>query len=75
MAVSKSMVHTHRTQAVNLQTKKLFWEEGNKFVKIRVTTRTLKSIAKVGLGKLAKRHGVDLNKFAISSGTAPKASA
>ncbi len=65
MAVSKSNVHTHRVQHVNLQTKKFWWEEGNKFVRVRVSTRTMKTIAKKGLDKLAKEYDVDLNKFAI----------
>jgi large subunit ribosomal protein L28 len=71
MAVSKSNRHTHRVQHVNLQTRKLWWEEGNKFVRVRVATRTLKTIAKLGLHQTAKKYAVDLNKFAISSGTAP----
>lgn len=70
-SVSKSNAHTKRIQYVNLQTRKLWWEEGNKFVRVRVTTRTLKTIAKNGLHATAKKNGVDLNKFAISSGTAP----
>ena len=40
-------------------------------VKVRVSTRTLKTIKKKGLDKLAKEYNVDLNKFAISSGSAP----
>ena len=71
MRVSKSNAHTHRVQNVNLQTKKLWWEEGNKFVRIRVTARTLKTIAKLGLDKAAKKFEVDLNKFSVSYGTAP----
>ena len=65
MSVSKSNAHTHRVQHVNLQTRKFWWEEGNKFVRIRVSTRTLKTIAKKGLGKLAKEYEVDLDRFAI----------
>jgi large subunit ribosomal protein L28 len=75
MSVSKSNAHTHRVQNVNLQTKKLFWEEENKFVRIRVSTRTLKTIQKNGLGATAKKYGVDLNRFAISSGNAAAAAA
>jgi large subunit ribosomal protein L28 len=71
MSVSKSNAHTHRTQEVNLQSRKLWWEEGNKFVRIRISTRTLKTIQKNGLNATAKKFGVDLNKFAISAGTAP----
>jgi len=69
--VSKSNAHTHKVQEVNLQTKKLWWEEGNKFVKLRVTARTLKTIKKKGLNVLAKEYGINLNRFSISSGDAP----
>ncbi len=69
MSVSKSNAHTHREQGVNLQWRKLWWEEGNKFVKMRVCTRTLKTIALKGLNATAKIYGVNLNKFAISSGS------
>lgn len=68
--VSKSRAHTHKVQMVNLQPRKLWWEEGNKFVKLRVTTRTLKTIKKKGLDATARQYGVNLNKFAMSSGTA-----
>ena len=71
MNVSKSVARTHRVQAVNLQTRKLWWEEGNKFVRVRICTRTLKTIQKNGLDATAKKFGVNLNKFAMSGGTAP----
>ena len=73
MSVSKSNAHTHRTQEVNLQTRRLWWEEGNKFVRVRVSARTIKTIKKLGLNATAKKFGIDLNKFALSSGTAPAA--
>ena len=71
MCVSKSMAHTHRVQKANIQTRKLWWEEGNKFIRLRITTRTLKTIQKKGLDATAKQHGVDLNKFSLSSGSRP----
>ena len=67
--VSKSNAHTHTIQNVNLQTKKMWWEEGNKFVRIRVSAKTLKTIKKNGLNEVAKKYGVDLNRFSLSSGT------
>jgi len=69
--VSKSNAHTIRFQHVNLQSRKLWWEEGNKFVKLRVSTRTLKTITKNGLNATAKKYGINLNQFAISSGDGP----
>jgi large subunit ribosomal protein L28 len=71
MSVSKSNVHTHRTQNVNLQTCRFWWAEGNKFVRLRISTRTLKTIKKNGLHRTAKKFGVNLNNFSLSSGTAP----
>ncbi len=71
MNVSKSNAHTHRVQNVNLQTRKLWWEEGNKFVRIRISARTLKTIQKNGLDATAKKFSIDLNKFSLSSGSAP----
>ena len=71
MSVSKSNRHTHRVQNVNLQSKKLFWPEGNTFIRIRLSTKTMKTIAKNGLEATAEKYGINLKKFAISGGTAP----
>lgn len=70
-SVSHSGVRTHRVQYPNLQHRRLWWEEGNKFVRLRITTRTLKTIEKFGLDRTARKYGVDLNKFSLSSGTGP----
>jgi len=64
-SVSKSMVHTRRFQLVNLQYKKLWWHEGDAFVRMRISTRTLKTIKKNGLDATARKHGIDLRKFVI----------
>jgi large subunit ribosomal protein L28 len=71
MCVSKSNAHTHKVQNVNLQTRKLWWEEGNKFVRIRIATKTLKTVKKNGLNAVAKKYGIDLNRYSLSSGSAP----
>eukprot|EP01041_Mallomonas_annulata_P000599 gene599-1158_t len=73
MCVSKSNAHTHKVQNVNLQTRKLWWEEGNKFVRIRISTKTLKTVKKNGLNTVAKKYGIDLNRFSLSSGSAAPA--
>jgi large subunit ribosomal protein L28 len=70
MSVSKSNVHTHRVQHVNLQNRKLWWAEGNKFVDVRLATKTLKTLKIKTLHQLANEYGVNLNKFATSSGGA-----
>ena len=63
MSVSHSHIRTKKLQQANLQQRKLWWEEENKWINIRVTTRALKTIQKKGLGKYAKSLGVDLNKI------------
>lgn len=75
MLISKSDVRTRTTQGVNLQWKKLWWEEGNKYVHVRIAARTLKTIRLKGLDATAKRYGVDLNKFSISYGSKAAATA
>ncbi len=63
MAVSHSHIRTKKLQQVNLQKRRLWWAEGNKWVSLRISTKALKSIQKIGLDKFAKNQGVNLNKF------------
>ena len=63
MAVSHSHIRTKKLQQVNLQKRRLWWAEGKKWINIRISTKALKSIQKVGLNNFAKSQGVDLTKF------------
>ncbi len=63
MAVSHSHIRTKKLQQVNLQKRRLWWEEGKKWITIRISTRTLKTIQKKGLDSYAKSVGVDLSKI------------
>ena len=63
MAVSHSHIRTKKLLQANLQQRRLWWAEGNRWVKLRVTTRALKTIQKKGLGAYARSLGVDLSKF------------
>ncbi len=63
MAVSHSHIRTKKLQQANLQQRRLWWAEEKKWVKLRVTTRALKTIQKRGLGNYAKSLGIDLNKI------------
>ena len=63
MAVSHSHIRTKKLQQVNLQKRRLWWDEGNRWINLRISTKALKSIQKVGLGKFAKSQGINLNKF------------
>ncbi len=63
MAVSHSHIRTKKLQQANLQQRKLWWAEGKKWINIRVSTRSLKSIQKKGLSSFAKSKGIDLSKL------------
>ena len=63
MAVSHSHIRTKKLQQVNLQKRRLWWDEGNRWINLRISTKALKSIQKVGLGKFAKSQGIDLKNF------------
>ena len=63
MAVSHSHIRTKKLQQANLQQRKLWWAEGKRWLNLRVTTRTLKSIQKKGLASYAKSKGIDLSKL------------
>jgi large subunit ribosomal protein L28 len=63
MAVSHSHVRTKKLQQVNLQKRRLWWAEGQRFVTLRVSTRTLKTIQKRGLGAYAKELGINLARL------------
>ncbi|KAH7434944.1 hypothetical protein KP509_06G041500 [Ceratopteris richardii] len=61
--VSFSNHRTKKLQQVNLQHKRLWWEEGKRFVKMRISAKALKTIDRKGLQQVAKDNGIDLNKF------------
>ncbi|MFM1799894.1 MAG: hypothetical protein RLZZ117_2172 [Cyanobacteriota bacterium] len=63
MAVSHSHVRTKKLQQVNLQKRRLWWAEGQRFITLRVSTRTLKTIQKRGLGAYAKDLGINLARL------------
>jgi large subunit ribosomal protein L28 len=44
MAVSFSHIRTHKIQEVNLQWKRIFWPEGNTYVKLRLSTKAIKTL-------------------------------
>jgi large subunit ribosomal protein L28 len=62
-AVSHSHRRTKKLQEANLQWKRIWWPEGNRFVRIRLSTKAIKTIELKGLAVVAKELGVNLNKF------------
>jgi len=62
-AVSHSVRRTKKLQEVNLQWKRVWWSEGNRWVKLRLSTKAIKTLEHKSLAVFAKEAGVDLNKF------------
>jgi large subunit ribosomal protein L28 len=58
--VSHSNIKTKRWQHVNVQERRLFVPELGRFVRLKITTRDLRTIDKIGLYAYAKQHGVAL---------------
>ena len=63
MAVSHSHIRTKKLQQVNLQQRRLWWPEGRRHVRMRISTRALRTIQKKGLDTYARQMGVNLNAF------------
>ena len=62
-AVSHSHRRTKRLQHANLQDKRIWWSEGNSFVKLRLCTKALKTLDRKGLNAMAKEAGIDLKQY------------
>ena len=55
--VSHSNIKTPRWQQVNVQKRRLWVPELGRFVTLKLTTRDLRTIDKIGVVAYAKRHG------------------
>lgn len=62
-AVSHSHRRTKRLQHANLQKKRIWWPEGQRWVTMKLSTKAMKTIQKKGLQAVAKENGIDLNDF------------
>ncbi|XP_061994591.1 large ribosomal subunit protein bL28c-like [Rosa rugosa] len=60
--ISFSAHKTKKLQFVNLQYKRIWWEGGKRFLKLRLSTKAIKTIEKNGLEAVAKKVGIDLRK-------------
>ncbi|MBU6186916.1 MAG: 50S ribosomal protein L28 [Synechococcales bacterium] len=62
-AVSHSHRRTKKLQHVNLQWKRVWWAEGNRWVRLRLSTQAIKTLEQKSLSVFAREAGIDLNKF------------
>lgn len=63
MAVSHSHRRTKKLQGVNLQWKRVWWAEGNRWVRLRLSTKAIKTLERKGIDTMAKEAGINLNKY------------
>ncbi|MCU0565147.1 MAG: 50S ribosomal protein L28 [Oculatellaceae cyanobacterium Prado106] len=62
-AVSHSHRRTKKIQEANLQEKRVWWSQGNRWVKLRLSTKAIKTLERKGLDAMAKEAGIDLRKY------------
>ena len=61
--VSHSNIKTKKRQLPNLQTKRIWSESLNRFVKIRVSTRALRTLRRMSIEDYARKNGIDISKL------------
>jgi large subunit ribosomal protein L28 len=61
--VSHSNIKTKKRQLPNLQKKRIWYAEEERFVTLRLSTRALRTLRKKGLSEFAASAGVDLSKY------------
>jgi large subunit ribosomal protein L28 len=58
--VSHANNKTKRIFEVNLQSKKFFDAESKKFIRVKVSTRMIRTISKLGLREALKKNGLTI---------------
>ena len=61
--VSFSHRRNKKIQEANLHEKRFYWEREQRWVRMKVSAKAIKSVEKVGLETMAKRAGIDLYKL------------
>ncbi len=62
-AISHSHRRTKKLQEVNLQWKRVWWPEGQRWVRLRLSTKAIKTLERKGLTAFAKEAGLNLSKL------------
>lgn len=62
-AISHSHRRTKKLQAANLQEKRVWLPQEKRWIKLRLSTRAIKTLERKGLYAMAKEAGLDLSKF------------
>ncbi|MBD1836049.1 50S ribosomal protein L28 [Trichocoleus sp. FACHB-90] len=62
-AISHSHRRTKKLQEANLQSKRIWWSQGNRWVKLRLSTKAIKTLQHKGLQAMANEAGINLNNY------------
>lgn len=62
-AVSHSHRRTKKLQQPNLQWKRIWWEEGKRWVRLKISTKAIKTLETRGIAAMAKEAGINLNHY------------
>lgn len=62
-AISHSHRRTKKVQEANLQWKRVWWSQGNRWVTLHLSTKAIKTLEKKGLNAMAKEAGINLNRY------------
>ena len=62
-ALSHSHRRTKKLQGVNLQTKRVWWPQAKRWVKLRLSTKAIKTLEHRGIEAMAKEAGINLNHY------------
>ncbi len=62
-SISHSHRRTKRLQHANLQSKRIWWSEGGRWVKLRLSAKAIKTLNSRGLQAMAKEAGINLNHY------------
>jgi len=61
--VSHSNIKTKKRQLPNLQTKRIWCESQNRFIKLRLSTRAIRTLRRMTIEDFARKNGLDLAKL------------
>lgn len=61
--VSHSNIKTKKRQLPNIQTKRIWYEKEQRFVRLRISTRAMRTLSKKTLEEFAAEAGLDLSKY------------
>jgi len=62
-AISHSHRRTKKLQEPNLQWKRIWWAEGKRWVKLRLSTKAIKTLEHKSLEAFAKEAGLNLHRL------------